>query len=67
MNFRLKDHDRRVAETLAHASNLMVVNGESPQLNIIRTEAHLRRKRFELWSKELLQGFESQMNKLKTV
>ena len=66
MNFRLRDQNGKVAETLAHASDLMVVNGERPQLNIIRTEANMRRKRFEPWSKEQLQGFEKWTQKLKT-
>ena len=64
VNFKLKDQDGKIAETLAHASDLMVVNGERPQLNIIRTKAYQRR-RFEPWSKEQMQGFEARARKLK--
>ena len=63
VNFKLKDQDGKIAETLAHASDLMVVNGERPQLNIIRTKAYLRR--FEPWNKEQMQGFEARARKLK--
>ena len=47
VNFKLRDQDGKVAETLAHANDLMVVNGERPQLNIIRTEAYQRARRFK--------------------
>ena len=46
VNIRLVDQGSKVAVMLEHASDLMVVvvNGERPQLNIIRTEAFQKRK-----------------------
>ena len=52
VNFKLKDKNGQIAETLAHASDLSVVNGERPCLNIIRTKAYWRKYKFDRWCEE---------------
>ena len=67
VNYRLKDSEGKIMDTLAHASDLMVVNDERPQVFHVKVgNRSAQQSRYEPWSKEQLQGFQKRMQKAKT-
>ena len=67
VNYKLKDQSGNIVNTLAHASDLMVVNGERPAVSSIAVRTGgTDRRRFVPWTKQQEQGFRRRMEKVKT-
>ena len=67
VNYKLKDQSGKIVDTLAHASDLMVVNNERPAVSSITAKPRSTNwRRYEPWSKQQEQGFRRRMEKIKT-
>ena len=56
VNYELKDENGKIMDTLAHASDLTVVNGERPTANSSR--AAEKEQQFAAWCLERQRGYE---------